>query len=61
LYYSTYVHGNITRKLLVELSKANKNVILVFTKMENKRAEQVLSGELVPVGRVRRWGMGVGG
>jgi hypothetical protein len=29
------------------------------TKLENRRAEQVLFGELVPVGGRRMWGNGV--
>jgi hypothetical protein len=32
-----------------------------FTKTENRRAEQVLSGGLVSVGGGRMWGKGVGG
>jgi hypothetical protein len=34
---------------------------LLFIKSENRRAEQVLSGGLVPVGEGRLWGEGVGG
>jgi hypothetical protein len=32
-----------------------------FTKTENRRKEQVLSGGLVPVGEERLWGEGIGG
>jgi hypothetical protein len=28
--YNTYIHGNVTRKLLVELSLTNKKVIFFF-------------------------------
>jgi hypothetical protein len=31
-----------------------------FRKFENRRVEQVLSGGMVPVGGVRRWGNGGG-
>jgi hypothetical protein len=31
-----------------------------FTKSKNRRAKQVLSGGLVPVGREKSWGKGVG-
>jgi hypothetical protein len=37
-----------------------KNVIFFsFTKLESRRAEQVLSGDLVPVEGERRWGESV--
>jgi hypothetical protein len=32
----------------------------IFTRLENGRAEKVLSGELVPVGRRGMWGKVVG-
>jgi hypothetical protein len=34
---------------------------LVFTKIDNRRAKQVLPGSLVPVGGGRRWGEDIGG
>jgi hypothetical protein len=41
--------------------KQTKMSFFSFTKLESRRAEQVLSGGLVPVGSGRRWGKGVGG
>jgi hypothetical protein len=35
--------------------------VFSFTKLENRRAEQVLFGGLLPVGRRRMWGEGAGG
>jgi hypothetical protein len=36
-------------------------MLFLFIKSENRKVEQVLSGELLPVGVGRRWGKGVGG
>jgi hypothetical protein len=41
--------------------KQTKMSFFSFTKSENKRAEQVLSGVLVPVRRERKSGQDVGG
>jgi hypothetical protein len=41
--------------------QTKKNVILFFTKTENRRAEQILSVGLVPMGGRRMWRKGVGG
>jgi hypothetical protein len=40
---------------------SNKQNVIVFTRSQSRRAEQVLSGGLVPVGRERMWGKDVGG
>jgi hypothetical protein len=36
-------------------------MIYFLTKPENRRAEQILSEGLIPVGGGRKWGKGVGG
>jgi hypothetical protein len=49
LSYNTCIRGNVTRKLFVWSSLTSK-MLFFKIKMENRRAEQVLSGEFVPVG-----------
>jgi hypothetical protein len=39
--------------------KQTKNFFF-FTKVESRRTEQVLPGEVVPAGEGRMWGKGVG-
>jgi hypothetical protein len=39
--------------------KQTKMSFFSFTKLESRRAEQVLSGDLVPVEGERRWGESV--
>jgi hypothetical protein len=39
----------------------NQQVIFLFTKLENRREEQVLSKGLVPVGERKMWRKGEGG
>jgi hypothetical protein len=41
--------------------KETKMSFFSFTKLENRRVEQVLLGGLAPVGGGKRWGKGVGG
>jgi hypothetical protein len=41
------------------ITNLNKQKCQFFTKSENRRAEQVLSKGLLPVGGERRWGKGV--
>jgi hypothetical protein len=59
---NTYTHGMSQRNSLYCYLKQTKNVKFVssFTKLENRKVDQVLSG-LVPLGVGRRWGKGVGG
>jgi hypothetical protein len=53
--YNTYIHGNVARKLPVQLFQTSKYVMLFsFTKLENRWVGQVLSGSLWPVGKGRR-------
>jgi hypothetical protein len=46
-----HLYGNVTRKLTVSLNKQKCH--FSFTKLEYRRAEHVLLGELVLVGRGR--------
>jgi ABC-type phosphate/phosphonate transport system ATPase subunit len=41
--YNTYIHGNVTRNSLCGYLQQTKYLFFLFTKSENRRAEQVLS------------------
>jgi hypothetical protein len=58
--YNTYIHVSATRKLPVYYLKQAKMSFFSFTKLENRRAEQVLSGRLIPLGEGRTQGKGLG-
>jgi hypothetical protein len=58
--YYTYRHGNVTRKFPLHLS-LYKNVIFSIAKSENKRFQQVLPGEMVPIGGGEDRGKPIGG
>jgi hypothetical protein len=49
--YSTYIPGNVTLKTPVYLSYICKNVF--FSKIENRKTKQVLSGRQALVGGER--------